>query len=352
MDPKRKTLSAIESFVKAFEGDVYGPYVWQKMRQEKDVTHMDVRLNQEVFWLFHNVVSINFHIKSMTTVGLYNTLTLQRKESLSRGPEVSRDRWVTVTVMCGTSAMLMIKSADFDVNCLVETSVSMFVKPMLVASSIHTFDKLHMIRERIEQRRFALVGAPLSVQDGIVNMMEAEHMVKGGWIMDDTHLQDGSWIVNLWKNYSTGEKKSNRLYQSDREQEQMMHQNFCSLCHDTFHEEDVVFNSCCNHNFHMRCTPSKTEGGILYWFRLKNECACPICRGQAVMMLGNDGRVGGGLGAGANNNNNNTNNTTVAGIFLSAAASSSASVSSPTPTPPPPPPPPPHPHRTNRRLFA
>lgn len=335
MDPKRKTLAAIESFVKAFEGDVYGPYVWQKLLQEKDVTHMDVRLNQEVFWLFHNVVSISFHIKSMTTVGLYQKLTLQPKESLARGPEVSRGRWVTVTVMCGTSAMLMIKSSDFDVNCLVETGVSMFVKPMLHASSIHTFDKLRLIRERIEERRFALVGAPLSVLDGIANLMEAEQMVKNGWIMDDLHLQDTSWIINLWKNYFTRERKSNhRLYQSNNEHDQMAQQNFCSLCHDVFSEDDPVFNSCCNHNFHMRCNPSKTEG-ILYWFRLKNECVCPICRGQAVTMMDNATNTTTGNNTNGGNNNNS--------LFLSSASSAS---------PPPPPPPPAAPHRINRRLFT
>jgi hypothetical protein len=306
-------MEAIATLVKAFEGDVYGSYIRKRMRNEA-CTCLEARINPESYHAFCNVLSITHDIHSVVRNTSHNILTVK--------PVQTRDDtsnfWWVIVLMLETNMTFALRHVDFDVNSLVQTCMSTFVRPVVTLYGIPYFDKFDLVSNRIKEKRFAILFQPSTFQETATNMIEAVDMVKDGWKMDDIYARKSSWIINTWKSMVDLEDVV-RCFSSSEERIKTIEHNVCSLCHENFKDDDVVVNTCCNHNFHWKCDPMKLEG-ILYWFQLKQDFTCPFCRSPAVRLPGCDATDTG---------IDNTSVTVQRWVV---------------PSPPPPPPPPPNPH--------
>lgn len=193
-------------------------------------------------------------------------------------------RPIKLDILCCSTYKWMHYPTDFDVNLLVENSNSIHVRPNLSHSLLYITNRVNVLLERCKNKRFALVDRPRhGFHDVLVNISRAENLVRRGWQMDDSYIFNLSYILSEWK-FLRDFTATVRTGYSEELRTTLREQNQCSICHEHFKDSDVIFNSCCNHNFHFHCTPDSPtqKGGIYHWFVQKQEYSCPCCRQDAV----------------------------------------------------------------------
>ena len=228
--------------------------------------------------MFLNVLSMFYHITYFTSKGSHHKMVVCKLNDC--------DHKFVTNVLAQDIFQFQREDIAFDANMLVSNNNAMFVKHCNSPFVFAKMDRFNIICERIRSKRFGLACLPkLPFSSIISTMLDAETMVSNGWTMDDYMVGNMSWLLNPWHAFasSLGTTPVRTTYTSI-DLRRMVEGDTCSLCHEKFADDDIVLNTCCNHNFHWKCEPMRVNG-ILYWFQIKQEFECPCCRRDAISFL-------------------------------------------------------------------
>ena len=280
-------MDNVIKYVKAIQGNVFGGYIRDKISQRSTFRDIDCRINKEQLFHLINILQVENQVLQNLTDENY-----RRMEVLSYTiiPHNNPDSSFKLDVLCCTERKWITYPCDFDVNMLVESNDSIYIRPHVYSSLYNIPDKISLVMNRCSQNKFALIVFPQDIFSDVMTILRrSKNLVDRGWLMDDYYLGSCSWVFAYWgqfiKNVHSHRVK-NREYVLDN----TLSFNTCSLCHEPFKERDVVLNTCCNHNFHWECnnsesinsTPQPSSTGIMHWFLLKKYFQCPICRQDAI----------------------------------------------------------------------
>lgn len=279
-------MDLIINTILAFNGEIMGGYVRDTHANINRFKDLDCRVDRDVVNILLNVLSINFDVKFHLPTQNHVIWDILTYTLTSRADS-------TKTYMIDILTCHITKWAgypcDFDVNLLAQNNNNLFVRPNMSTSLILLNNRLNFILGRCKNHTFALVDIPrFSFGDIIKNITRAFDLVGRGWIMDDFYKGNASYLINKWKFIHEGHPKFGELRTKYTAEllDIMKSQNECSICHEIFSKDDLVFNSCCNHNFHFKCSPIMSDvakqGGIFYWFLQKQAFSCPCCRQDAI----------------------------------------------------------------------
>jgi hypothetical protein len=282
-------IESVIHYVKAFNGEVIGGYVRDRYAGVNGIKDIDCRIEQDHLFNLLNVLSVNYTVIDNPMSVNYKRFNVCSyfvcpKRPAAIGPAIKLD------LFCCSFAKWHIYPCDFDVNLLAANNDSLFVRPNTCNTLKQLPDRLNVILDRCKQRHFALVALPSqSTQDILTLILRSKSLVGRGWIMDDKYLGEMSFIMNKWSNLACS-PETKRTTHSASQKSAMVSQTDCAICHEAFGEDDIVMNTCCNHNFHWEChsrsvpanAPAEQAGGIYNWFVTKGCFQCPNCRQSAV----------------------------------------------------------------------
>lgn len=233
----------------AFDGEIYGEYVRDVRINKKDCQHINIRIDPVYLVPFLNVLSLKYNV--------YTNDALQTdhytKNYLVDGVDLRvlpMKRFDFRAIPC-----------DFDCNMLAINNESMYVWKVYPEYRSKV-DKLMWLCDRIHNRTFCLAHKNYnSITPPGSIVQNAYKLVQQGWMMDSNILKNTSWVVNKWKVFPIEAK---------------MKCTECSICQDEFVAEDIVVNTCCNHNFHWVCRNDSL--GLRHWAVTEKQITCPTCR--------------------------------------------------------------------------
>ncbi len=270
--------------VYSVDGDVFGGYVRDSIVDaDCNIRDLDVRVDPDKVSILTNMLSTQFEIGFNAVSTNYRTMGVI---SYSLSPKDVRDsNPLKMDVLACTSAKWQLYPCDFDVNQLAKNSNSMFVRPFSSSCLLFCNNRYDAVVGRCNKKRFALLALPANIfADTITLLVRSKDLVGRGWVMDDHYLGNKSWVFSTWS--SLCENASNiRKKRSDSALASLTSQHDCCLCHEKFQNDDVVINTCCNHNFHWVCNNTNEASGLLNWFKIKQSFACPMCRQNSVVCL-------------------------------------------------------------------
>jgi hypothetical protein len=276
-------MEDVVGIVKAFHADIYGPHV-RDLYAEKDPgnkTSLDVRIDEHLFSYFLGVLGVFYNV----TVRILHTTGVSIGMRPKGAGETEQDIDMNIT-WCNALRWNSVPTELIDVNLLVSNGTAIFVRPDAVLSFTAMSNKIDHVMKRVRSHRFGLMRLPTFPPTSVLKTLNKCHdLVRAGWVMDDAYIGKSSAVINTWKSFST---QSVRNALTPQEKESMVSQDQCSLCHDAFQDDDIVLNTCCNHNFHWVCHSDDRAtrmSGISSWFHLKRDFACPFCRQAAVAFL-------------------------------------------------------------------
>lgn len=280
----------IIKYIKAFNGDVIGGYVRDKFSNNTDspTRDLDCRIDKNMVRFFINVLMIDYEVKENIVSSNYRKLDVVSYTIVYKSFDSTQ---LKLDILCCDINKWIEYPVDFDVNTLAENNDSCYVRPHYYYSSPCINSRLNVFIDRCQKLKFGLLNVPEgNFADVMTLLIRSKVLVERGWKMDDTYIGKNSWVINKWKTL-TKETSNVRTQFSDRMCSTLISQEQCCLCHETFDENDVVFNSCCNHNFHWSCHQMTDENsstnGISHWFTVKNSYKCPFCRQDAVCVTYN-----------------------------------------------------------------
>lgn len=283
-------MDDIINYIKAINGHLFGGYVRDKFAGAGYGRDIDCRINKEQLPHLINILFVGNFVHE-NIVGLnYRKMDVASYTLL---PKSNPDLRIKVDILCCSEPKWTNYACDFDVNMLAESNDSIFIRPHFYSSLWNIPNKINHVIERCKMNKFALIALPKDdFQEKYVLLLRSKDLVERGWIMDDFYLHQNSWVFSKWSRIQSHPCEV-RLSSADMPCSSMCSQTSCSLCHENFKPDDMVFNSCCNHNFHWECavqTPSatthtSTSTGISHWFKLKQSFQCPMCRQTAVKCI-------------------------------------------------------------------
>jgi hypothetical protein len=273
-------MDNIIKIIKSFQGDVFGAYVRETFFSTQNETKnipIDVRIEDHVFFYMMHVFAIFFKVDivmvapnlvSLGLTGLDNTSVY--KVNIHK---YSPSRWNEIPI-------------NFDVDMLVTNANAVFIRPNLFLNFNLYPNKIELIKNRIVNRRFAIVSVPAFPSKHIMRMMhQANDMVLEGWVMDDIFCKKSTWVTNRWDMFDNSPQCIRTSY-TENEIRTMQNQDQCSLCHEKFQSDNIVVNTCCNHNFHWKCCGDENSTcGLFTWFQIQDKFMCPYCRQPAICIL-------------------------------------------------------------------
>jgi len=271
-------MENVIKYVKAINGILFGGYVRDKMADISQFHDVDCRINKEQLTQLINILLVD-NIVIENIVGE----NYKRMEVISYTvtPKANTNQSFKFDVLCCTETKWFQYPCDFDVNMLAESNDAMYIRPHFLSSICTLPDKISHILSRCKSKKFALVALPRdNFTDISVLLFRSKNLVQRGWTMDDFYFSNASWIFSKWS-ILREEPRSIRLRHNDVSIEAIKSQTTCSLCLEPFSNDDIVFNTCCNHNFHWECH-TENSTGICHWFYLKKCFSCPVCKQEAV----------------------------------------------------------------------
>ncbi len=268
-------MQKICQIIKSFSGDIFGGYMRDKFC-EVECRDIDCRLDPNLIRPCLQVLSIDFQIIELPLKPNYKSMNVYcyhvrdktgfhyRLDILS----CSFHNWHTYP-------------CDFDTNLVAENNICLFIRPNLSMFLTYSVDVLNTTITRCKNKTFALVDLPsIDYTKNIIIILRSYDLVKRGWRMDDFYLGKYSWIFAKWSDINKHPEML-RLTTDESIHNIMSSQNECALCQEQFKDDDIVFNSCCNHNFHWNCS-NDFSSGIMNWFTVKQKFSCPYCRQDAI----------------------------------------------------------------------
>jgi hypothetical protein len=279
-------MDIIIKLIKAFDGDLMGGYLRDREAMISTFNDIDCRIEKDALKFFINVLSVSFCVVE-NIVGInYRKMNIV---SYNVSPRNNSENWtIKLDILLCSYASWISYPCDFDVNLLAENNDALHIRPHISPALLLTTNRIDTILNRTRNMQFALVNVPKNnFQDILVLLLRSKTLVEKGWIMDDYYLGNSSWIFNKWELIDT---KLNEIRKSltTLQIQSTRSQNECCLCHEKFKNDDIVFNSCCNHNFHWQCYPESNSStshelsGIYNWFSVKQSYNCPYCRQEAI----------------------------------------------------------------------
>ena len=279
-------MEEIIKYVKSFDGDIFGGYLRDKFANMTLPKDLDCRVDKELVKYLLSVLSINYEITENVPYQRADTM------SITLVNRNTCDQPIQLDIMCCSFINWSLYNCDFDVNLLSENNNILQIRPNIAQSLIYIPDKINHIITRAKNGYFALVALPeITFNDVVSVMLRAKSLVERGWIMDDFYLGKHSSLINRWEIIKENPYDIRKKH-NDTQITNMINIHDCSLCHERFKNNDIVFNSCCNHNFHWECYPEGTSSssnselsGIYHWFKVKQSFTCPYCRQDAIKCL-------------------------------------------------------------------
>lgn len=264
--------------IKAFHGDIHGRHVRETLLGKKDVDFpIDARVDEHVFYYMLNVLGVFYKIDINKLNPNKVTIVLMK-----HGDPSSQRITVNLT-RCNNSKWHDIPH-DFDVNMLVNNGNSIFVRPNVFFNFNMRANRIDLIRDRIASKAFSIIATPPFPMANVKDLIcKSQAMVMEGWHMDDLYCHKNTWVINRWSDFKQQACELRTCYTSSDIQ-LMLGQEQCCLCHERFKDDSIVFNTCCNHNFHWQCNEEHLTG-IMTWFSVKNDFDCPYCRQRAVQFI-------------------------------------------------------------------
>ena len=277
-------MEDVVGIVKAFYADIYGAYV-RNLYADKEPENgksLDIRIDEQLFSYFIGVLGVFYNVTfriihaSGVSIGI-------RAKNANIDSEHAIDMNIT---WCNALRWNTVPTEIIDVNLLVSNGTAIFVRPDAILTFTAMSNKIDHVMKRVQAHRFGLVRLPVFPPTSVLKVLNKCHdLVQDGWVMDDAYIGKSSAVINTWKSFTT---QTVRNAFTPQEKESLISQDQCSLCQDTFQDDDIVLNTCCNHNFHWVCHSDDRAtrmSGISSWFHLKRDFACPFCRQAAVTFL-------------------------------------------------------------------
>lgn len=294
-----KEIDNIIKIIKAFNGDIIGGFVRDRyagvtttylpphLQKEPtaELRDLDCRIDKNMLMCFVNVMNVQYHIYERPTSPNYIRMDVV-SYMVSKRDSNNTDgdgRALQLDVLCCSVLNWHTYAIDFDVNLLTENINSLQIRPIICAALANIPDRFNHVMKRLRQRTFACPSLPVgNFDDILVLIMRSADLVKRRWTMDDYYMGALSWVVARWSTLRTTPTKV-RTKQATHERSIMTQRKDCCLCHENFVDDDIVFNSGCNHNFHWQCG-GVPGAGIHEWFSVKRGFACPCCRQETVIV--------------------------------------------------------------------
>jgi hypothetical protein len=273
-------METITKIIKAFDGDIFGAFVRENFFESNIIQNnipIDARIDENVFFYMVNVFAALFKVDILIISPSQVTLTLTNQDnSVSHKIRLWKymfKKWSEIPY-------------DFDVDMLATNSNALFVRPNLFLGFNIYPNKIDLLKNRIRERHFSIVALPAFPSKNIMRLMhQANQMIIDGWLMDDINCKKSTWVTNRWSDF-TSQPHTIRTSYTAHEIDSMLSQDQCSLCHDTFLPESIVVNTCCNHNFHWKCSEEENSfSGLVTWFIVQEKFPCPYCRQSAVRIV-------------------------------------------------------------------
>lgn len=296
-------MDDVINYIKAINGCIFGGYVRDKLAGMDNTSHpikpqdLDCRIPKDQLsylisilivgnYVIENIVGENYRRMDITSYTISPRLTMRREVPVANNVDVSSS--FKMDVLCTTDEKWHHYPCDFDVNMLVENNEALYIRPHVYSALWSVPNKIDHVMNRCKTRTFGMIAFPQDTFDDIwVLLLRSKDLVERGWTMDDYYLATGSWVFSQWKNIRHHPTKM-RPNANGTNIESMKNQTVCSICHETFKDDDIVMNTCCNHNFHWECH-QRHQGdnttGIGQWFKVKQAYPCPVCRQDAVRHL-------------------------------------------------------------------
>lgn len=266
--------------IKAFHGDVFGVHVRETLFGKNDSVNtipIDARVDENVFYYLLNILGIFYRIEITKLKPKQVTIVL------TAAPRDLTQRITVNITRCHHLKWHEIPQ-DFDVNMLVNNGTAIFVRPYAFLNFNMRPNIIDLIRDRIASKVFSIIATPPFPLANVKDLICKSHaMVASGWCMDDIYCQKNTWLINRWADYKRRAREL-RTSHTSSDINLMLGQEQCCLCHDRFRDDSIVFNTCCNHNFHWQCNEENLTG-IMTWFSAKNDFDCPYCRQRAVQFV-------------------------------------------------------------------
>lgn len=262
------------SYVKAFNGDIYGSFVrdWKVLGIILCNLNIQTRLDPSYISVFLNILSTKYKVYITKADDYLNSnLVLTSLKIVPLNSDTYDFFPITMEIIYIPKSRFHLQRCDFDVNLLAENSTSIYIYKYEIPGSMHISDKIGYVKDRICKNYFCLLNKTSSILEDPVSVNRliesANVLVQKGWVMDDHILSDESWILSTWQNLMRQKSRKRKVLQNSCD---------CSLCQEEFEETDIVLNTCCNHTFHWQC--KSNQGGIKKWVDNHQNISCPICR--------------------------------------------------------------------------
>lgn len=241
------TVQDIIRHVFAFDGDVYGECVRDIWVLRCTPGKITVRMDPVYHTPFMNVLTLKYQVQ-------------EKSESTN-----SYMKWYDVDGM--HLSVMPMKRFDFrampctfECNMLAMNATSLYVWKSFPGIR-HIIDKLYWVSKRILNKEFCLTHKCYTGSSPWCAVEEAVGMVAQGWAMDAALLGEESWLVNRW-----GAMPNDRRMKCTE----------CAICQEQYKADDIVVNTCCNHNFHWVCKNERL--GLKKWVAGEKQDTCPACR--------------------------------------------------------------------------
>ena len=257
-------------YTKAFLADIVGPFVrdWRILGNMNTNIDLDIRMDYYYMNIFINILSMKYDITppNNTEPYVYSYIINNKQQH--------GFKFYPIKINIYNFGKKIFKSIkpDFDVNLLCEDNNSIYVRNF---PNTNCIDKLSYIKERIARRKFCIIE-PINIKQIAPLIEKAIRMIDLNWTMDDTFNCDKTWVVAKWSNlfYRTETIRVN--YTVDKITKLKLCDQ-CCICQEKFNNDDIVFNSICNHNFHWKCNGIEANG-LVNWVKNQNKLSCPFCR--------------------------------------------------------------------------
>lgn len=262
------------SYVKTFNGDIYGSFVrdWKVLGLLQHNVTLQTRLDPTFISVFLNLLSLKYRvILTKSEDVLNNNIIVTSLKITPLKPLQFSFSPITMEILYVPKSRFHLQRCDFDVNLLAENSTSTYVYKYDIPGTTYICDKIGYIKERICKNQFCLLHKTSSILEdtlAVTKLVEsANKLISKGWMMDDYLLCEDSWVLSTWRNLESQKSRTRPLLQNNNE---------CILCQEEFEDADIVLNTCCNHTFHWQCRNS--QGGIKRWVEDHKNISCPCCR--------------------------------------------------------------------------
>jgi hypothetical protein len=259
------------AITKMFDGDIFGGAIRDfRVCNICNIKDIDIRIDNVHFKAFMTLLHTKYNVFQLPNKK-YNGITIQTFKISNKMYQVYFQP-IDIDIVLMSKPMFRMCFIDFDVNLLTENEKSLYVRH-IPHSMKYIPDKLKFIKDRIQSKTFSYLPCDRSVSDIHVIIEKAIRMTHQGWCMDDSFHNQPTWVVGRWDGFMTGKHRKNI---TPEKYKQIISCNECSLCHEKFSPNDMIFSTACNHCFHWKCNLTQ---GLSSWVR-EQHSSCPNCRSE------------------------------------------------------------------------